>query len=198
MALNRPYIRKDVRKEVERRAEKNEKGQFLDANTHKPIEGQYDLGHKAGHEYRREAKKAEEMGVTQKEFNDYMNNPDFYQIEDPHENRSHAYEMSDENYSDYENQVNDLTENINEKPYEENTDMEEQANDLTEGADKASAEDNTVHEEQASDLTEVMDESLAEDNAEQEAQASDLSGVESINDSESEGENSEEEQTYGY
>ena len=54
MALHRPYIRASVREEVEKRAEKNEKGQFLDANTGKPIEGKYDLGHKAGHEHWRE------------------------------------------------------------------------------------------------------------------------------------------------
>ena len=29
MALHRPYIRASVREEVEKRAEKNEKGQFL-------------------------------------------------------------------------------------------------------------------------------------------------------------------------
>ena len=51
MGLHRPYIRKEVRAEVERRAEKNDKGQFLDANTHEPIEGQYDLGHVSGHEH---------------------------------------------------------------------------------------------------------------------------------------------------
>lgn len=93
MALNRPYIRASVRAEVERRAEKNEKGQFLDANTGLPIKGKYDLGHKAGHEHWREAEKAEAEGLTQEEFNDRMNNPDYFQIEDPHENRSHAYEM---------------------------------------------------------------------------------------------------------
>ena len=93
MGLNRPYIRKDVREEVERRAAKNEKGQFLDANTGKPIEGQYDLGHKPGFEHRREVAKAEEEGLSQEEFSDRMNNADYYQIEDPHENRSHAHEM---------------------------------------------------------------------------------------------------------
>ena len=93
MALNRPYIRASVRAEVERRAEKNEKGQFLDANTGQPIEGKYDLGHKAGHEHWREAEKAEAEGLTQEEFNERMNNPDYFQIEDPHENRSHAHEM---------------------------------------------------------------------------------------------------------
>ena len=32
-------------------------------------------------------------GWTQKQFNDYMNNPDFYQIESPSSNRSHKFEM---------------------------------------------------------------------------------------------------------
>lgn len=100
MALHRPYIRQDVKEEVERRAEKNEQGQFLDANTHEPIEGQYDLGHKAGHEHWREAEQAEKEGLTQEEFNDRMNNPDYYQIEDPHENRSHAHEMPAEEQTD--------------------------------------------------------------------------------------------------
>ena len=31
--------------------------------------------------------------MTQKQFNDYMNNPLFYQIEDPLLNRSHKFEM---------------------------------------------------------------------------------------------------------
>ena len=104
MALHRPYIRQEVREEVERRAEKNDKGQFLDANTHEPIEGQYDLGHKAGHEHWREVELAEKEGLTQEEFNDKMNNPDYYQIEDPHENRSHMHEMPAENQMCDENQ----------------------------------------------------------------------------------------------
>ena len=79
MALNRPYIRNSVRQEVENRAQKNEQGQFLDANTGKAIEGKYDLGHKAGHEHWRESEKAEREGLTQEEFNDRMNNPDYYQ-----------------------------------------------------------------------------------------------------------------------
>lgn len=103
MGLHRPYIRQDVREEVERRAQKNENGQFLDANTGKPIEGKYDLGHKAGHEFYREAERAESEGLTQEEFNEQMNNPDLYQIEDPHENRSHAHEMTDEDAHENEN-----------------------------------------------------------------------------------------------
>lgn len=106
MALNRPYIRDSVRAEVESRAQKNEEGQFLDANTGKPIEGQYDLGHVPGYEHRREVAKAEEEGLSQGEFNERMNNPDLYQIEDPHENRSHAHEMPDND------QTNDLSEEM--------------------------------------------------------------------------------------
>lgn len=93
MGLHRPYIRDSVRAEVENRAQKNEQGQFLDANTGKAIEGQYDFGHKPGHEHWREAEKAEKEGLTQEQFNERMNNPDYYQVEDPHENRSHAHEQ---------------------------------------------------------------------------------------------------------
>ena len=96
MALYRPRIRNSVREEVESRAQKNENGQFLDANTGKPIEGKYDLGHKAGHEYRSALAKAEEQGLSQAEFNDLQNNPDIYQIEDPSLNRSHVFEQKDD------------------------------------------------------------------------------------------------------
>lgn len=91
--LHRPYIRQEVRQEVENRALKNDKGQYLDANTLMPIKGKYDLGHKPGHEFWREAKKAEKEGLTQEQFNNRMNNPDLYHIESPHENRSHSHEM---------------------------------------------------------------------------------------------------------
>ncbi len=92
MALHRPYIRKEVREEIFNRAEKNENGQFLDANTHEPIEGSYDIGHRRGHEYWREAQKAEKEGLTQEEFNDRMNKAKYYQIEDSSNNRSHTFE----------------------------------------------------------------------------------------------------------
>jgi len=105
MGLNRPYIRADVRSEVERRAQKNEEGQYLDANTGKPIEGKYDLGHKAGNEHWREAEKAEKEGLSQQEFNDRMNNPNYYQIEHPSENRSHAHEMPKETEAKVESET---------------------------------------------------------------------------------------------
>jgi len=91
--LHRPYVRKTVREEVEKRAPKTNDGYFRDPNTGKPIKGKYDLGHKRGHEFKREKLKAEEEGLSQSEFNDRMNNPDLYQIEDPSTNRSHVYEL---------------------------------------------------------------------------------------------------------
>lgn len=96
MALHRPYIRKGVRMEVESRALKNEQGQFLDANTGKPIEGKYDLGHKTGQEYRTALREAEKQGLSQKEFNEQQNNAEIYQIEDPSSNRSHEFEEKSE------------------------------------------------------------------------------------------------------
>ena len=96
MGLHRPYIRKSVRMEVERRAMKNEQGQFLDANTGKPIVGKYDLGHKYGHEYRIALREAERQGMSQKEFNDQQNDPNILQLENSDSNRGHQFEKKDE------------------------------------------------------------------------------------------------------
>jgi hypothetical protein len=93
MPLHRPYIRQEVRDEVERNAPRSEEGLFLDANTAQPIYGPYDLGHVHGHEFWREQLRAEAEGLSQDGFNDRMNRPDYYQIEDPHENKTHAHEM---------------------------------------------------------------------------------------------------------
>lgn len=92
-SLQRPYIRKSTREQVEARAPRTADGRFIDPNTGRPIEGQYDLGHKAGHEFWREKALAEAEGLTQAEFNGRMNNPDLYQIESPSANRSHRHEQ---------------------------------------------------------------------------------------------------------
>ena len=130
MALHRPYIRKSVRQEVERRAQKNEKGQFLDANTGKPIEGKYDMGHKTGYEYRTALAEAEKQGLSQSEFNDLQNNPDIFQIEDPSSNRSHAFEQKDREATRSE----EATENESEVvENEEEVESESEAAQVSEG-----------------------------------------------------------------
>jgi len=91
--LHRPYIRKSTREAVENAAQKTADGKFIDPNTGKVIDGKYDLGHKPGNEHWREKAKAEAEGLTQKQFNDRMNDPSKYQIEDPSSNRSHRYEQ---------------------------------------------------------------------------------------------------------
>ncbi len=93
--LHRPYIRKSTREAIEKAALKNSDGLFIDPNTRLPITGKYDIGHKFGKEYRTLKKEAQNKGLTQKEFNEMMNNPDLYQIEDLHSNRSHRYEKKD-------------------------------------------------------------------------------------------------------
>jgi hypothetical protein len=90
--LHRPYIRKRVRKDVEAEAPRTPDGRLIDPNTMQPIEGKPDLGHKPGHEFWREKTQAEAEGVLQSEFNDRMNDPELYQLEDPSSNRSHRFE----------------------------------------------------------------------------------------------------------
>jgi len=96
LSLYRPYIRRAVRAEVEAVAPKTDDGKFIDPNTLQVIEGKYDLGHTYGNEFWRVKETAESEGLTQKEFNDKMNNPDLYQIEDPSSNRSHQFEKKGE------------------------------------------------------------------------------------------------------
>ena len=91
--LRRPYVRKGIREHVVEAAPKTADGKFIDPNTGKVFEGKYDLGHKPGNEHYREKAKAKREGLTQREFNDRMNDPNKYQIEHPSSNRSRRYEQ---------------------------------------------------------------------------------------------------------
>lgn len=89
---HRPYLRESVKQEIYNHSPMDRMGRYLDANTGRPIIGTPDIGHKPGHEYWREVQNAYKARLTQAEFNDKMNNPNLYQLEDPHNNRSHIYE----------------------------------------------------------------------------------------------------------
>ena len=91
-ALRRPYIRKWVREAVEKVTKRTPDGRPIDPNLGTPIDGKPDLGHKTGEEFRTHKQQAENAGLTQPEFNNKMNNPDIYQLEDPASNRSHMFE----------------------------------------------------------------------------------------------------------
>jgi RHS repeat-associated protein len=96
-ALHRPYLRKRTVEKIYEGAPRDVDGRLLDANEFTPIEGTPDVGHKHGYEFRREKAKAEAEGLGQKDFNDRMNNPDYYQLEDPSSNRSHRHEKPGNN-----------------------------------------------------------------------------------------------------
>ena len=150
--LHRPYIRQEVRQEVENRAQKNDKGQYLDANTHEPIKGKYDLGHKPGHEFWREAEKAEKEGLTQEQFNNRLNNPDLYHIESPHENRSHSHELP-------KNQINNNSDNGGKPAMDRNAFLESIK------ADKATIEKtNQVSKNAAQNMSNQSSEKSGQDN----------------------------------
>jgi len=65
----------------------------IDPNTRQPFDGKPDMGHKPGYEFWREKARAKDEGLTQKQFNDRMNDPNKYHLEDPVSNRSHKYEQ---------------------------------------------------------------------------------------------------------
>ena len=107
--------------------------------------------------------KAETEGLTQKEFNDRMNDPEYYQFEAPANNRSHKYEYEKgtfaqddpENYKAYLEVMKDEEGLVTDINYDELTDeqiMELQAqaeqydNEFLEGTSKTSMETTEVSE----------------------------------------------------
>jgi hypothetical protein len=93
--LNRSYKRQSTVTKINNEAQKVD-GKFKDPNTKEPIEGDYHIGHKTGYEYWKFRNWAESQGMTQAQFNDIMNDPDIYQIEDAMNNMSHIFEAPDD------------------------------------------------------------------------------------------------------
>ena len=89
--LHRPYLRKSTINGIDKGI--NSDGTYYDAYTYEAISGRPDKGHVFGHEFWRERNQAEALGWTQSQFNEYMNNPEFYQFETPELNRNHSREM---------------------------------------------------------------------------------------------------------
>jgi RHS repeat-associated protein len=96
-----PYRRVKWRKStvetLKERAPKTPEGDFIDPNTGRviPKEGPFDVGHKPGHEYRKNRIEAAKNGASRKDFIESENNPDHLQLEDPQSNRSHQFEAPD-------------------------------------------------------------------------------------------------------
>jgi RHS repeat-associated protein len=91
--IARPYIRAATRRETIRLAYRAPDGTLLDANTFERIEGDFHFGHKAGSEWWRIRDRAAAEAWSRQELNDFVNNPDIWQIETPANNLSHLFEM---------------------------------------------------------------------------------------------------------
>ncbi|SER45413.1 GH-E family nuclease [Lachnobacterium bovis] len=93
--LHRPYIRKGTIDGVNANTKVNYKtGLIYDSISGKWVDpANVELGHRQGYEFWRMRDWAEAHGMTQAEFNDFMNNSDFYAWQDITSNRSHAFEQ---------------------------------------------------------------------------------------------------------
>ena len=94
--LHRPYLRKKTRDEIKAKLKTDSKGRKYDVIGRKWLEpdAPMDIGHVNGHEFWYERMIAEQKGLTQAEFNDHMNNSEFYAYQDMHENRAHIHEAT--------------------------------------------------------------------------------------------------------
>jgi hypothetical protein len=91
--LRRPKLRKQTKQAIEDAAEKTPDGKFVDPNTREIIEGKFHYGHTKGKEHRRLAAQAERQGMTQEEFNEWINaHPEWFEIQDRKSNISHRFE----------------------------------------------------------------------------------------------------------
>ena len=77
-------------------------GNEIEWTPGQPREGVWDLAHKPGYEYRHLYKAFVEGRITESQFLDYYNNPDFYYPENPSYNRSHIGELNESLY-DFDN-----------------------------------------------------------------------------------------------
>jgi uncharacterized protein DUF4157/HNH/ENDO VII superfamily nuclease len=93
LELKRPALRQSFKDRVKSAGKKNAKGQYLDANTGEAIDGEPVYGHIYGREHRRLVLEASEKGMTQEQFNDWVNDhPEWFQLETKANNESHRFE----------------------------------------------------------------------------------------------------------
>ena len=69
-------------------------GDYRNNTTRETITGPVDIGHDFGWEHRRLELAAQELKMTQQQFNDYVNaHPEHFRLENWIDNRSHKNEM---------------------------------------------------------------------------------------------------------
>lgn len=73
--------------------EKLPNGNYRNKETGEMIKGPIDIGHTYGREHRRLVLAAQQVGLTQAQFNDFVNSrPDYFRLENRLDNQSHHYE----------------------------------------------------------------------------------------------------------
>jgi RHS repeat-associated protein len=94
--LHRPYLRVDTVRQIRERQLMRD-GQIRHPRTGQAIEGPMDIGHVPGRESWRLITEAMERGMTQAQFNDWINgHPEWFQFEPRAENRCHRHEQPPE------------------------------------------------------------------------------------------------------
>ena len=92
LKLERPALSKSTTDAIEKAAPK-QGAKFIEEDTGKIIEGEYHYGHRHGFEHRRLALKAQSKGLSQSQFNKWVNShPEWFQIESKERNLSHIGE----------------------------------------------------------------------------------------------------------
>lgn len=94
LELERPPLRESTKRTIENAAPKTADGKYIDPHRpNKTIDGPWDYGHKYGYENRRLILEATEKGMSQGQFNDWVNShPEWFQIESRADNISHVFE----------------------------------------------------------------------------------------------------------
>ena len=92
--LHRPYIRQETIDAVNANTIVDyQTGQIYDDISKKWVDSSsVELGHTTGNEFAYYRDLAESQGMTQSQFNDFMNDPDFYAWQDITSNRSRKFE----------------------------------------------------------------------------------------------------------
>ncbi len=93
LELRRPSLWQATKDAIRKAAKRNSEGKFLDANTGEVIQGEPVYGHKWGREHRRLVLEASAKGMSQDEFNAWVNaHPEWFQLETEANNLSHRFE----------------------------------------------------------------------------------------------------------
>ncbi|MFC0034101.1 polymorphic toxin-type HINT domain-containing protein [Cardiobacterium valvarum] len=87
---DRPKLNAKTQEEIYKNYKPLPNGDYWDIKNNKLIEAPIDIGHGYGLEHRRLALAAEEVGLTQQEFNKFVNShPEYFRLENAPRNRGH-------------------------------------------------------------------------------------------------------------